>query len=319
MRIDRRLIGFGLFLVTVGVVMVAVRQGLVPAETASRAWNLWPLLLIGVGLSMILAGRPGAAIGGLMVALTLGTIVGGAAATGSIGICTGDPEAASASAPDEGGELGASARVTIEQACGDLEVATVAGSGWTVGSSGRRPIVSASASELRISSSTTGMLESGTSSTWSVILPQAPSIDLAVTASAGEARLLLAGANLAGLSVVRNAGTARIDLRDVAAIGPVTVTVNAGSATIWLPSRSLSGHLEANAASVALCLPTGAGLRIDIGDSVAASNDFGAHGMTRIGDAWETPGFAGAAAKIELAAEANAASLSLNSASACSG
>ena len=206
MRIDRRLIGFGLFLVTVGVVMVAVRQGLVPAETASRAWNLWPLVLIGTGLSMILAGRPGAAVGGLIVAVTLGTIVGGVAATGSIGICTGNPEAASAGSPGEGGELGSSARVTIEQACGDLEVATVAGSGWTIGGSGRRPIVSASASELRISPSTTGVIESGTSSTWSVILPQAPSIDLEVTASAGEARLDLGSANLAGLSVVRNAG-----------------------------------------------------------------------------------------------------------------
>jgi hypothetical protein len=43
MRIDRRLVGFGLFLVTVGVVMVAARQGPIPDETAGRVWNLWPL------------------------------------------------------------------------------------------------------------------------------------------------------------------------------------------------------------------------------------------------------------------------------------
>src|SRR6185295_11558063 len=134
MRIDRRLVGFGLFLVTVGIVMIAVRQGLIPDETARRAWNLWPLLLIGTGLSMILAGRPGAAIGGLVVAVTLGAMVGGFASTGSIGICTGRAgDAGTANAPDQGGDFGATAQVAIEQACGDLDVTTMAGSSWSAG------------------------------------------------------------------------------------------------------------------------------------------------------------------------------------------
>ena len=42
MQIDRRLVGFGLFLITVGTVMVAVRQGVLSEETAGRAWSLWP-------------------------------------------------------------------------------------------------------------------------------------------------------------------------------------------------------------------------------------------------------------------------------------
>jgi hypothetical protein len=149
LRFDRRLVGFGLFLVTVGVVMVAVRQGLIPVDTARRAWSLWPLVLIGLGLSMILAGRPGAWVGGLIVAM-------------------------------------------------------------------------------------------------------------------------------------------------------------------WLPSRTLSGDLTVNAGSVALCLPTGAGLRVSTGGNVAASNDFETHGLVRSGDTWETPGFASATARIDLMANANAASLSLD-------
>ena len=320
MRIDRRLVGFGLFLVTVGVVMVAVRQGVIPNDAARRAWSLWPLVLIGTGLSMILAGRPGAALGGLVVAVTFGAIVGGIAATGSIGICTGDGGTGTAGAPDAGGELGASAGVTIEQACGDLDLTTMAGSTWAAGAaSGRPPTLSATASDLRITSPSSGVLEVGGTSKWRVVLPRTPLIDLNVTASAGEARLDLGGANLASLTLVRNAGSATIDLRDVAAIGPLSVTVNAGSTTIWLPNRSLTGRLNANAGSVALCLPAGAGLRVATDESVAASNDFQAHGLSRNGETWETPGFAGATVKIDLTAEANAASLSLDSTSGCTG
>ena len=52
MQIDRRLVGFGLFLITVGTVAVAVRQGVLSEEIAGRAWSLWPLILIGIGLSI---------------------------------------------------------------------------------------------------------------------------------------------------------------------------------------------------------------------------------------------------------------------------
>jgi hypothetical protein len=322
MRIDRRRVGFGLFLVTAGVVMVAVREGPIPEETARRAWNLWPLLLIGFGLSMILAGRPGSSLGGLIVAVTFGAMVGGVAATGSIGICSNDHGAGTTSTPDAGGDLGPAAHVTIEQACGDLDVTTMPGSTWVAGvasGGGSPPTIRATNSDLRITSPSSGMLETGGSGGWRIVLPQSPSIDLEVTVSAGDARLELGGANLASLSVVRNAGSARIDLREVAAIGPLSVTVNAGSSTIWLPKRSLTGHLSANAGSIALCLPTGIGLRVATGESVAASNDFETHGLTRSGNTWETAGYAAAAVRIDLTAEANAASLSLDSASACGG
>ncbi|HEX5824913.1 MAG TPA: hypothetical protein VFY18_10690, partial [Candidatus Limnocylindrales bacterium] len=119
-------------------------------------------------------------------------------------------------------------------------------------------------------------------------------------------------------SVVRNAGSIRVDLREVAALGSLSLEANAGSATLWLPNRSLTGRLQANAGSIAICLPTGAGLHVDTHASVAASNDFGSHGLTRTGDTWETPGYAAAAVRIDLTAEANAGSLSLDSKS-CAG
>jgi hypothetical protein len=323
MRIDRRLVGFGLFLVTVGIAMVAVRQGLIPEETARRAWSLWPLLLIGTGLSIILAGRPGAAIGGLIVAVTLGVFVGLVVATGSFAprICGDDAERGTAFA-DTGGDLQAAARVRIEQSCGDLHVSAVAGSHWSLGgvsSDARPPAIETSPDQLRIHSRDGSPFDLGGSSTWNLGLPRVPAIELQVQTNAGDAVLALGGANLTTLSIHRNAGSIAIDLRDAVALGGLDLEVNAGSATLWLPSRSVSGNVAVNAGSLALCLPAAAGLSVDIGDNVAASNDFEAHGLTRSGDRWQTPGFATAAVRIELAADANAASLLLDPPDACGG
>ena len=45
MHIDRRLVGFGLFLTTVGGVDLGLRLGLLVPETVGRAPRLWPLIL----------------------------------------------------------------------------------------------------------------------------------------------------------------------------------------------------------------------------------------------------------------------------------
>ena len=108
MHFDRRLVGFGLFLVAVGGVMVAVRAGAISEDTAREAWTLWPLLLVGAGLSIVLAGRPGAALGGLVVAVTLGAMLGGVAATGvfpGAGLCSGNGDGGTALADQGGSEV----------------------------------------------------------------------------------------------------------------------------------------------------------------------------------------------------------------------
>jgi hypothetical protein len=113
-----------------------------------------------------------------------------------------------------------------------------------------------------------------------------------------------------------NAGSVDLDLRQTAAVGDLTVKLNFGSATIRLPPRTLTGSLAINAGSAALCVPPGAGLRVAI-ESVAASNDFEAHGLSQVNGAWETPGFATADVRLELRATANAGSLSLDPPRSC--
>ena len=50
MRFVSRLTGFGLFFIVFGGVLLAARQGWIAPDALVRAWQLWPLLLVGVDL-----------------------------------------------------------------------------------------------------------------------------------------------------------------------------------------------------------------------------------------------------------------------------
>ena len=55
MHVNRALLGWGVFFLVLGSVPLAVRYGLVDASAFATAWQLWPLLLIGAGLGLVLA------------------------------------------------------------------------------------------------------------------------------------------------------------------------------------------------------------------------------------------------------------------------
>lgn len=323
MYIDRRLVGFGAFLITIGVVVVAVRQNVLDDTVARQAWALWPLILVGVGLSLVLAGRPGSLIGGLLIWVTIGAMLGGFAASGAFpggGLCVAS---GGSSAPFGGtsGDLPSSGQVTIAQDCGDLAIGTVAGSTWSLSGDsrdGRAPRVDASLAILRIAARSGEPFDLGGSSAWTVAVPRDPTLNLAVQINGGSGRIGLAGANLVGLSIEANAGSIDLDLRDIGSIGDATVEVNFGSAVVRLPTRPLTLRLAANAGSAVICRPTGVGLRVLI-DSVAAATDLADHGLVPTSGGWETPDYASAGIRIEVRAAINAGSLSLDPSRQCAG
>ncbi|MEO5939965.1 MAG: hypothetical protein ABIZ72_03445 [Candidatus Limnocylindrales bacterium] len=323
MHIDRRLVGFGLFLITVGGVKVAVRQGLLSEPIARQAWTLWPLIIVAVGLSIVLAGRPGAAIGGLVLAITFGAMVGGVAASGvfpGAGLCSGnDDEGATFS--DGGGDLGSSARVTITQDCGDLALGTVSGSTWSLSGrsrDGRAPEITRTSDTLRISTRDEGPFDVGGSGNWSLVLPRDAALRLDVKVNGGQSRFVFDGAHLGSVEVEANAGSLDVDLREAAAVGDTAIDVNFGSATLRLPRVGTTIRLSVNAGSAVLCLPEGTGLRVRL-ESVAASNDLAAHGLVETRGMWQTPGYDEASARIDVHADVNAGSLSLDPVRTCVG
>ena len=78
-----------------------------------------------------------------------------------------------------------------------------------------------------------------------------------------------------------------------------------------------TGTIEANAGTVKLCAPEGAGLRLRTGDSIIASYDYAGHGLVQDGTTWTTPGYDTADVQIDLETRANAGSFSLDPEGGC--
>ncbi len=89
MRVRRGYLGWGVFLILAGAVPLAVRSGYLSDDQIGRLWSLWPLILVGIGVGLILSRTPFAFVGGLIVAATVGLMVGGLLSTGVGAFSTG--------------------------------------------------------------------------------------------------------------------------------------------------------------------------------------------------------------------------------------
>ncbi|GIW20414.1 MAG: hypothetical protein KatS3mg065_0710 [Chloroflexota bacterium] len=320
-RFDDRLIVWAVFFLTLGLVPLAVRSGLVATDV--RWWELWPLLLIGWGLSLLLRATPGRILGGLLVAGTLGAMLGGALTAGldigRIGLACGRSDG-SAFAGQNGAFPGPRAAVDLELSCGELTVVARPGSGWSVSGTapgGQSPIIEGDADRLTVRS----MSERrgffwlfDASEAWRVELPTEVVLDLSVTLNAGEAAIDPGPARLDRASITLNAGSATLDL-DTASLDALSATVNAGFLVVRLPAADLFGSLTVNAGSIAICAPPGVGLRLTTNEDRLGAFDY--PGLTRTGNTWTNTEYATAAVRIDLSTTANAGAISLDTDEAC--
>lgn len=323
MRIDRGFLGWGVFLILLGGIPLAVNQGWLDASLVSRAWELWPLILVGIGISMLLRRTALEGLGGLVVAGTFGIMlgslfVGGFGIPFSAGGCgIGDGDGVAFQARD--GSLGDTARVSIELDCGEVRVDTASGSGWTVAgrdSEGQGPIIDASNSALRVASNDSGPFL-GDHDSWDVTVPTDPALTLELRINAGSGDVNLDGARTPSVGVHVNAGDAVVRLDGTAEVERLEVDVNAGAAHVTLPDASLRGSVSANAGSVELCRSADTAIRIVTDTNIAASYDL--RGLVDTGSGWESPGFDDADTRVELDASANAGSISLDPEDGCNG
>jgi hypothetical protein len=325
MHIRRGFLGWGVFLILAGAIPLAARAGYITNDQLGQLWNLWPLVLIGIGVGLVLSRTRFDFVGGLIVAATFGVIVGGLLSAGVSGFsgasCGSD--AATTAFPARDGTFGSTGDVELRLDCGDMTVGVADGSGWHLDGSdsdGTGPTVDATSSTLEVRSRHEGgasWLGFGDRDTWRLTLPAAPRLGLDVQLNAGRGTLDLSGATLGEVGLQMNAGSASLDLGAVAAISSIDLQLNAGSLGVTLPNLSLTGSIQANAGSVELCAPPGAALRLHTGESIIASYDYSGHGLVQDGSTWTTPGFETAAIKIDLETKANAGSFHLDPEDGC--
>jgi hypothetical protein len=325
MRINSNVLGWGVFLIALGAVPLAVERGVVTPEAVRGWWTLWPILLIGGGIALVFRASPIAALAGVVVAGGAGFMLGGAVASGFAGLpvaACGDERGTSA-LPDASGELADGGSIELELDCGELDVAVGEGSTWRLSGStdeGAAPGVEAGSDAvvIRPGDDRPGFGFGRARDAWRLSIPSART-SLTLRLNATQSRLDLEGASIDRLTLEANASDVRLDAAAVDELVELDLEVNAGSLAVSLPDRSLAGVISANAGSIKLCVPADVGLRVEIGDNVTASNNFAARGLRRSGDTWETPEFAGAEAQIEIEADANAASIELNPEEGCGG
>jgi len=327
MRIDRGLLNWGVFLIALGGVPLAVQQGWVDASVVGDLWRLWPLVLVGIGLGLILRWTPIAWLGGAMVAGTFGLIFGALLASGISGIssaCVGIGEGGAETS--QSGPASASAfSLDIELSCGELEVARSDGATWSVDavhSSDTPPSVTASAGRLEVrqdfSSDAFLVFSQETRNDWRVGVPAGAALTIGMTLNAGDGSVDLGSGPLAVLQGTFNASD--IDVEASSATTPVParvdLTYNASSGRLSLPAGPIDGHITLNASSLLLCLPASAEARVDY-TSTLSSADLASAGFTDADGVWTTAGYTGSPSAIDMEITSTVSSLDVERAEVC--
>lgn len=328
MRVSRGLMGWGVFFIVLGAVPLAVRAGTLDPEVVRRAWELWPLILIGIGLGLVLARTRLAILGTLVVAVTFGLMGGALIATG-IG-SAGGVTSCGFGAGQEGeafeartGTFGGDARVRLEMNCGELDAVAADGPGWSVAGTsdgGRAPEIGGLGDQLVVRApGRSGVDLAADPWRWQVTLPRAVPVAVELSVNAGSGMLDLAGMTVPSLDVSVNAGDARADLSEAGGTRLFEASVNAGALTALLPTPegTLRGSLSVNAGSADLCVPDGVALRLEAGDQPLGSTNFEDRGLLRSGDTWSTPGYDAATSRIEFDVSVNLGSITLNPEDGC--
>jgi hypothetical protein len=328
-RVNRGLLGWGVFFIVTGAVPLAVRNGMLDPARLNGAFDLWPLVLVGIGLGLLLAGTKAAILGGLVVAVTCGIMAGsllaGATAFGfgtAAGACgLGSASGAGDAFETRQGSFTGPADVRIRMRCGSITGSSGAGPGWMVAgtaSPGLAPDIAQSEALLTVTAPSGGGPTLGAAAAhWDVTLPDAVALDLEVGVDAGSAGLGLDRSQVTRLDVSVNAGDARIGLREDTALVSLDASANAGAVTLDLPSAPFRGRISVNLGSAEVCLPPGTALRVRADDVSLGSTNLAARDLVQQGSTWTTPGFAAAPVKVELDVSVNLGSFTLDPEDGC--
>jgi hypothetical protein len=345
MRINRSLLNWGVFLIALGGIPLAVDQGWLESDIASELGQLWPLILVGIGLGLILRWTPLSWFGGALVAATFGVIFGAAAVSlrdndltnlqGIIpaiasGACA-DGDAPPETTTSEGIASSEAFRLDLSLPCGELEVTRAADPTWSVVAAhepGEAPIVD----DADGANGTTGVSvrDSGgedlafigrqTRSDWTVQVPVEAALSVVLTLDAAEGSIDTGVGPVDRVDATLNAADATIDLGQATSAVPpvVNVTLNASDGRVILPAGSAQLAATLNASSMEVCAPSSVPLQIELNETLSSS-DLGDAGLEKVADdTWQSPGFTRAGDHHTLDITSTVSSLTIERPEACS-
>ena len=321
MQINRGLLFWGLALVVGGAVALAVQFEYVDRDTLAEAWRLWPLILVAIGLAIILSRTPFAALGTVVAAVVVG-IAGGAVLSVGPGVVSCSGAEPSSLQTHNGSFTGGSADATLDFNCGTLTVDLAGGSDWTArtgsSQSDRQARIDSTGDSLTIRSPENGFSFGDGRQRWEVSLGSDVTYDLSANPNAADTTLDLAGGSFSHIGLSPNAGSVVMDLSG-ASVGDLDVSLNAGSLAITFGGSSeANGRLGTNAGSVEMCISPDTAIQLTVDANITFSHNLDSSGLNRSGDTWTSDGYDGAAHRVTLTIEGNAASFTLNPSGGCS-
>jgi hypothetical protein len=329
MRINRSLLNWGVFLIALGGVPLAVQQGWAESGIAGDLWRVWPLILVGIGLGLILRWTPIAWLGGALVAATFGIMFGALIAGGISGIssaCVSIGSGQGVTTTQSGTAAGSDFRLDLELSCGELDVTRGIGTGWSVTaehSPDEPPLIGADAAGLTISGGRQVeeffVFSQQTRNDMQVELPAGPALTLDAQLSAADGTIDLGAGPVARVDGRFDASDVSVDLGAAQTPLPLAVefTLNASSGRLSLPAGSVAGNVTLNASAFTICFPSSAEARIEL-ESTLAADDLAGSGLVKSGGGWQTPGYATAATRIELSVASTVSSVSIERPEVCS-
>lgn len=320
MRIKRRFLYPGVFLIAMGAVLVASETNRIDEATITQALRFWPVAIIVLGVALVLRRTRVSLVGGSLAVAILGLSFGALFALGpglAIG-CSGNDQTGSSSSRQ--GTFAGPATIDLVMNCGEVSVDSSSGSNWSVATGNAQtvqPLISSTPTSLSVTTPdrTHGFGWQTDKDLWHVTVPTATAIDvLSAEISAGTATLSLPGAQLGRVSLTVNAGEARFDLSQ-ASLGRLDASLNAGSLRIYLPNSDMTAALSVNVGEMRVCVPPDLGVRVH-SDVTLGSADL--PGLVNRGGYSETANYSTAARHADLTVSVNLGSVKLNPAGGCS-
>jgi len=318
-HVRRGFLNWGIFLICLGAVPLAVQLNVIDRDMATSLLRLWPLILIGIGLGIMLRFSRAAALGGIVVAATFGVLFGVFLTAGFpsfAAACTGD----STGTPiTRTGTATGSMELDVELTCGEMTVGRTPGGTWSVDvtAGSETPAIEASGALLRLRSVTSARWPFGTDTReiWHVTVPTETSLSGNITVNAAKVVATLGQGPVGSINVTYNAAEGRLDLAGAPA-ATLNGTLNASTIGLILPSGSFTANVTINASTLNVCSAADTGLRITYEDTLSSHN-FASMGLTQSGKTWQSANYSTATSRAEIHISANVSTTNLNPAGGC--